>query len=42
MRLTKNFSLEEFERSDTAKRLGIDNTVPKALRPNITHEGTGS
>ena len=29
MRLTNNFSLEEFERSDTAKRLGIDNHVPQ-------------
>ena len=29
MRLTNNFSLEEFERSDTAKRLGIDNRVPQ-------------
>ena len=28
-RLTKNFTLEEFERSDTAKRLGIDNHVPQ-------------
>ena len=28
MRLSKNFTLEEFERSDTAKRLGIDNHVP--------------
>ena len=29
MELSKNFSLEEFERSDTAKRLGIDNRVPQ-------------
>ena len=35
MKLTPHFSFREFERSDTAKRLGIDNTVPKALRPNI-------
>jgi len=28
-RLTKNFTLEEFERSDTAKRLKIDNRVPQ-------------
>ena len=35
MKLTKHFSIEEFERSERAKRLGIDNTVPKALRPNI-------
>ncbi len=26
MNLTKNFTLEEFVRSDTARRLGIDNT----------------
>ncbi|MDO4957297.1 MAG: D-Ala-D-Ala carboxypeptidase family metallohydrolase [Bacteroidales bacterium] len=35
MQLTKNFKLEEFEKSDTAKRLGIDNSVPKELIPNI-------
>ncbi|MBR3478112.1 MAG: DUF882 domain-containing protein [Bacteroidaceae bacterium] len=35
MKLTKHFSIEEFERSERAKRLGINNTVPKALRPNI-------
>ena len=29
MQISKNFSLEEFERSDTAKRLGIDNRVPQ-------------
>ena len=29
MQISKNFSLEEFERSDTAKRLGIDNHVPQ-------------
>ena len=29
MELSKNFTLEEFERSDTAKRLGIDNHVPQ-------------
>ena len=29
MRLSKNFTLEEFERSDTAKRLKIDNHVPQ-------------
>ena len=28
-RLTKNFTLEESERSDTAKRLKIDNRVPQ-------------
>ena len=35
MKITKNFNLEEFEKSDTAKRLGIDNSVPKELLPNI-------
>ena len=35
MKITEHFSLEEFERSDTAKRLGIDNSVPKGLLPNI-------
>ena len=35
MKLTEHFRLEEFERSETAKRQGIDNTVPKALLPNI-------
>jgi len=29
MELSNNFSLDEFERSDTAKRLGIDNHVPQ-------------
>ena len=35
MKLSKHFKLEEFERSDTARRLGIDNTVPNGLLPNI-------
>lgn len=35
MKITEHFKLEEFERSETPKRLGIDNTVPKALLPNI-------
>jgi len=29
MELSNNFSLDEFERSDTAKRLKIDNHVPQ-------------
>lgn len=33
--LTPNFKLSEFERSDTAIQHGIDNSVPKALVPNI-------
>jgi len=51
MRLSKNFTLEEFERSDTAKRLKIDNHVPqfaverlrtlceKVLQPTRDHFG---
>ena len=35
MQLSKHFKLEEFERSETAKRMGIDNTVPNQLLPNI-------
>ena len=35
VKLTEHFSLEEFERSDTAKRMGIDNTMPNQLLPNI-------
>lgn len=29
MKLTKNFSLSEFEKSNTALRLGIDNSIPE-------------
>lgn len=29
MKLTKNFSLSEFEKSNTALRLGIDNSLPE-------------
>lgn len=35
MQLTKHFHLSEFARSSTAARLGIDNTIPEALIPNI-------
>lgn len=35
MKLTDNFSLSEFEASDTAARLGIDNSIPKELMQNI-------
>jgi hypothetical protein len=35
MRLSKRFVLKEFERSDTAERLGIDNSVPDNLIPNV-------
>lgn len=35
--MTKHFTLEEFERSQAAARLHIDNRVPAALVPNIRH-----
>lgn len=35
MKLTANFSLEEFEASQTATRLGIDNRVPAESLPYI-------
>ena len=33
--ITEHFTVEEFERSSTADRLGIDNRVPEALIPNL-------
>jgi len=35
MKISENFSLIEFSRSQTATRLGIDNTVPLLYIPNI-------
>ncbi len=35
MRLTENFALEEFEHSNTAERLGLDNRVPAHLMDNL-------
>ena len=35
MQITEHFTVEEFERSSTADRLGIDNRVPAALLPNL-------
>lgn len=35
IRLTPHFTLQEFERSNTAELLGIDNTIPKDIIPNI-------
>lgn len=35
MKISENFSLKEFSRSQTATRLGIDNTVPLIYIPNI-------
>ena len=37
MKLSKHFTLEEFERSGTAARLHIDNRVPAELVPNIKY-----
>lgn len=36
MQLSQYFKFEEFEKSDTARAYGIDNTIPKSLIPNIT------
>ena len=33
--ITEHFTVEEFERSSTANRLGIVNRVPEALLPNL-------
>ena len=30
----KHFTFEQFSHSDTAKRRGIDNSVPKELKPH--------
>lgn len=36
--MSKYFSYEEFERSETAKKLGIDNTIPNnAIKSNIDY-----
>ena len=35
MKVTEHYNLSEFSRSATASRLGIDNTIPEALIPNI-------
>lgn len=35
MKLTDNFSLEEFERSSVAANLGIDNSLPSNLLSNV-------
>lgn len=36
MKLTTNFSRDEFSRSSTAERYHIDNTIPFALMTNVT------
>jgi len=35
MRISKNFTLKEFEVSQTAEKHGIDNRVPSKLVPNV-------
>jgi hypothetical protein len=40
MKLSNNFNIEEFEVSDTAIRLGLDNSIPASLVPNITRVAT--
>jgi len=35
VKLTTNFSLSEFERSETAERNGLRNSVPQTLMPNV-------
>lgn len=35
MQLSQYFKLEEFEKSDTARAYGIDNSIPKSLIQNI-------
>lgn len=34
-KISKNFRYSEFERSDTAKKYGIDNTIPEELKQRI-------
>lgn len=34
-KISKNFRYSEFEYSDTAKKHGIDNTLPEDLKPNV-------
>ena len=41
MNLTAHFTLEELSFSSTAYRLGIDNTVPNGLLPNMQVLATG-
>lgn len=33
--ISKNFKYSEFERSDVAKKHGIDNSIPNELKPNV-------
>jgi len=36
MKISKNFTLKEFEKSQAALRLGISNSIPQELIPSIT------
>ena len=36
MQLTDNFSLKEFTKSQTAERMGLDNTPPEEIIPKLT------
>ena len=33
--ISRNFKYSEFERSDTARMYGIDNTIPEEVKPRI-------
>ncbi|MFZ9908493.1 MAG: D-Ala-D-Ala carboxypeptidase family metallohydrolase [Candidatus Nanopelagicales bacterium] len=35
MKITEHFNLSEVENSDTAKKLGIDNSLPESLADNV-------
>ncbi|MBG53325.1 MAG: peptidase M15A [Rhodobiaceae bacterium] len=41
MRLSEFFTFDEAGHSQTARRLGIDNTPPKQLHPSLAHVATG-
>lgn len=34
-RISKNFTREEFEFSQTAKKRGLDNTIPEDIKPSV-------
>ena len=40
MQLTKHFSLKEFTKSQTAERMGIDNTPPQDIIPKLSFLAT--
>lgn len=41
MKLTPNFTKEEFEFSQTATRKGIDNSIPAEILPHVTMAAAG-